>query len=542
LEQVSKYLYNSYNFIIVPLLIILSFLYLIIKSIYSHSPLLLSISIFFIILGSVISYLNFANGLIILLFLTVTINSIPFIIIKAHVIEAFYPISLFLFLGFIIGSYYKNPPDNLLAQDNSGLLKNNKELKILWLSVILFTGAITISLLFTILNNINFYPFKITEWHIYNINVLSDYSITAIVKSIYMYLNYVSKFILLILLIKNIKIINRLFLLKLFYSLFIANIIIFILSLYQIYIDNGLGNLPHWETSNRINSTMTDPNSFGFFLVLNTCIFFAYLFYLENKQKILCLLIIFISILQLMFTGSRTGLLGLAIFILIILIYLIIFNLTNGIKKRDKKSILRSTYILLMLVLIIILPVIFFTNIERFTNMPPLLERIKSNIQIIGTEDFLTKLLSYRNIIWPQAINVVKDYPFTGVGIGTFPLELSNYYKLFNVDGKVIDYVLNSSLQILSENGILTFIFFASFYITILSITFKNYKAIKIVKNKLFLIPLILAIIISILMSNTIPGTNFFEIQIFHSFILCLIFSLSIKFKENEVQKNNKND
>lgn len=419
-------------------------------------------------------------------------------------------------------------------------IPNGTRAQLLSLFIILFTGTITISLIFTILNNTNFYPFNTTKWQIYNINVLGDYSITAIVKAIYMYLNYTFKFILLLLLTNHMRVTSS-FLSKLFYSLFSANIIIFLVFLYQILIDPGLGNLAHWKASNRINATMTDPNSFGYFLVLNIGLFAALLFYSTKRQRLLCILAILISVMELPFTGCRTALLGLAIFVLVTLVYFIGYNMENGVAKKDKKILSRSIIAAFALIIIIGLSIAFLTNIERFANMPTVLERIKVNIQTIGAKDFWTQFLSYRNIIWPQAINMIKDYPLTGVGIGISPLELSNYYKLFNVDGKIIDYLLNYALQILAENGILTFIFFAGFYITVFLMIISNLRTIVNYKSKMLLISLTITIIASILMSNTIPGTNFFENQVFHSFILSFAFILSIEFKkEDESQKKSK--
>lgn len=348
-----------------------------------------------------------------------------------------------------------------------------------------------------------------------------------------MYLNYLSLFIFLAILIKKIKI-KELFLVKFLKILIISNIIIFLVSLYQIFIDSGLGNLTHWERANRINSTMTDPNSLGFFLIISIGVFISFFFYLDKKWKIICLFMIPILLFQLLYTGSRTGLLGLIFFLFILITYLIISNFTNAFKNKNRKKISILVVVTLILIIILSFLILFILEIDRFDNLPTLLARIRTNIQQLRGENFTTEILSYRDIIWGQAINMIKDYPLIGIGIGNFQMELSNYYKLFEVNGKIVDWTLNTYIQVLSENGIFTFIFFLGFYIVFLTIIFKNKTNIIKPKNKLFITTLFLTIIISLIMFNTIPGTNFFEIQLYFSFIIGLLLILTTKKSENE--------
>jgi O-antigen ligase len=172
---------------------------------------------------------------------------------------------------------------------------------------------------------------------------------------------------------------------------------------------------------------------------------------------------------------------------------------------------------------------------------PILLERIKNNIeqtQQTQGEDALTPLSSGRNIIWPQAINMIKDYPLVGIGIGTFPLELSNYCKLFNVNLKIVDYALNTYLQILAENGIFSFVFFIGFYITLFTIIFNNLKKVHETKNRKFLIIIIFIIFTCLIMFNFVSGTNYFEGQILYSFLLILLLLLSYNLKNNKTCEN----
>lgn len=531
---------NKYIFkFIIPLFILLSIIYLISKNIFTVLTFnsIFIISVILIILLSNISIFSFENSLLILLFLTCVINSLPVIILN---IEIFYPIILFAFLGFVIGSRFKT------SEIEIGSFYKDIEFKILSIFIILFTITITISVLFTILNNFNLFHFKNLEMQIYNIDVMGANSINALLFSVEMYLNYIITFILFFLLIKRLKITRR-FLIKLFYTLFSANIIVFLVSLYQIFINQGFGIQPHWIDLGRINSTIVGPNTFGFFLILNIGIFTAYLSYLNKKHKVLCLLMLLILPLQLLYSGSRTGLLGLAIFALLIIFYFSISILVNLIRNRrkNKNDMLILVATLLLLVIIPISFSAFLIKTDILENKPilkpALLERIKNNIEQTQVGKPLTQISSGRNIIWPQAINMIKDYPLVGVGIGTFPLELSNYYKLSNVDLRIVDHALNIYLQILAENGIFSFVFFIGFYITLFTIIFNNLKKIHQIRNRGFLIIIIFIIFTCLLMFNFVSGTNYFECQILYSFLLILLLLLSYNLKNNETYEKLKN-
>jgi len=131
-------------------------------------------------------------------------------------------------------------------------------------------------------------------------------------------------------------------------------------------------------------------------------------------------------------------------------------------------------------------------------------------------------------------MEMIGDYPLTGIGIGVFPIELSNYIRAAGTDLEIVDYTLNTYIQILSENGIFSFIFFAGFYITLFAIVFNNLKKISSDRSKKFLIIIIFIIFSSLIMFNFIPGTNYYEGQIIYSFILILLLLLSYDFKKIE--------
>ena len=47
-----------------------------------------------------------------------------------------------------------------------------------------------------------------------------------------------------------------------------------------------------------------------------------------------------------------------------------------------------------------------------------------------------------------------KDYPVTGVGLGSFILQLPNYYEKTNADVRHVDFAGNYYLQVMAELGL----------------------------------------------------------------------------------------
>lgn len=528
---------NKYIFIfLIPLFVLLSVVYLFLKNllIMGTFDTVFIISVVLVLLLSNISLFSFENGLLTLLFLACVINSVPVILIKLNL---FYPIILFAFAGFVIGARFRTSGIKM------NLFLKDSKFRVLSVFIILFTITVTISFVFTVLNNFNLFNLKNPEMHIYKINVMGATSMDAILFSLEMYLNYIITFILLFLLVKKLKITKK-FLVKLFYTLFGANIVVFLVLIYQVFINSGFGNQPRWIRVAQLNSTMINPNSFGFFLFLNAGIFTAFLFYLNSrKHKILSIVILLILPLQILYSGSRTSLMGLVIFAAFTILYFLIPALIDLYKKRkvNKNDIQVAGTVLILLIIVPLIFSVFLANLDIPEDSdiirPSLLVRLTRNIEQTQQGAPLAALTSGRTIIWPQAVNVIKDYPLVGIGIGTFPLELSNYLKLAGSDLEIVDYTLNTYLQILAENGIFTFVFFTGFYVTLFAIIFNNLRKIGKARNKKFLAIFIFIIFTCLAMFCFISGTNYYEGQIFYSFILIMLLLLSYNLRKNEPYK-----
>lgn len=210
----------------------------------------------------------------------------------------------------------------------------------------------------------------------------------------------------------------------------------------------------------RFKGLMNDPNYFSI-VQISALVYFVRL--QDNKMlyKIIAIMIFIISILS---SGSKTGMITL-------ISYFILITLENFFKnKKNLSRLMLNTVVLMILILLII----FFLN-----DIPKLVEYINyiipgfSRVGVLFTDpvEALSGGGSSRDIAWQTGIEIIKLSPMLGIGVGTYT-NISQ--KLFNVG--VIAH--NTYLQLYAEWGIiLSTILFMYIFFIIGKITFnKNFK------------------------------------------------------------------
>ena len=75
------------------------------------------------------------------------------------------------------------------------------------------------------------------------------------------------------------------------------------------------------------------------------------------------------------------------------------------------------------------------------------------------------KSTNYRLELWSSAIEIIKDNPFIGVGIGNYKVNSLEYVKSMLKDYTIPFHTHNDFLQIFSETGILGGLFYFFFFI-----------------------------------------------------------------------------
>ena len=241
------------------------------------------------------------------------------------------------------------------------------------------------------------------------------------------------------------------------------------------------------DVQTRVFATLGQPNWLAAYLAILIPI--AIYFFITAKTKIsraYYLLLTTGYFACLLFTGSRSGFLGLVI---ALIIYWLLTFFTN--RQRIKSYI---TLFIILNSLFLILVIIFgspFSQINKFiyyqsflapkalnTREPPHPSGQGTQLEVGGTESG-----KIRQIVWKGAINVFRHYPFFGSGVETFAYS---YYNFRPVEHNLVsewDFLYNKAhneyLNYLATTGTVglgTYLFFIGFFITKNVIQFKNQK------------------------------------------------------------------
>lgn len=182
--------------------------------------------------------------------------------------------------------------------------------------------------------------------------------------------------------------------------------------------------------------TMHDPNDLALFFV---SLFPLSMFFIKTNQpgfkKMIAATAVVLSLFIIILTGSRGGLLSLAI-----VLVLLIFSRAGGLKRFHKIAVLIG---------LALISIIFSSelNLERYASLLDL------------SDDYNITRETGRLEVWKKALKLSSTYPLTGVGVDCFRRAIG-YARA--KDGRIPRWqaIHNSYLQILVEVGSPGFIVF----------------------------------------------------------------------------------
>lgn len=229
-------------------------------------------------------------------------------------------------------------------------------------------------------------------------------------------------------------------------SVIISFLGIFGVALFTVGIENS------WSYYYRAIGTFNDPNLFATYLFISISITAIYNY--KNKENILGLNL-FINIIAILFTSSRGAIISMAVSILFLLMILLLNREIKKVASIIKFIIVGGS---LFICLYIIITKLFDVNMLENT-----LNRLGSMNDTIKGDSRLSQ--------WIGAINVWKEYPILGAGIGKF-------IDVGIRDGFIKYEILahNTYLTFLSELGIVGLIAFIWFPIMLLINLVKSSK------------------------------------------------------------------
>lgn len=314
--------------------------------------------------------------------------------------------------------------------------------------------------------------------------------------------------------------------LKIINALFCGSILV---CLYAILQHFGIDK-DYWreDVQRRVFSTFGQPNWLAAWVA--SLIPLSLAFYIKNKKHFYFLLSIILFI-TLLFTKSRSGILGL-------LTALAIFASTLTIKKKSLNKLIKNKVVYVSLLSFLAVCVLVGTpwtpNLVSFSTSKT---KVKQKEVVQTLEEGGTESGEIRKIVWKGAFDVFKNYPLIGSGVETFAYS---YYQKRPVEHNLVsewDFLYNKAhneyLNFLATTGI----FGATSYLVFITATVYLFLSnIKKGQNTLLNIGF-LASFASIAVSNffgfSVTGVN-------HIFYLLAAMSFALTQKQEKTKNGHK--
>ena len=318
-------------------------------------------------------------------------------------------------------------------------------------------------------------------------------------------------------------------------SLLLSTLIVSGFIVYQYYFNPYLGNVTHWVNSGRFNATFTDPNSLGAYTILLFPIYIGLLIYFKRWYlKLFTIILFLLFLILLVLSGSRSAFIGIilatTIFVIIFIIKSIRFLKRRWMSYKKLIKIIIVAIPVIIVLVISLLPIYLFNSPDSFLMEISLINRtvdtFKTGIQYtlkLGFIEGFKSISNFRYVFWGQAVEMFKDYPLTGVGQGSYILQLPNYLAA-NRAGQIsngifaVDFTGNYYLQVLSElgfPGIVLILFIYYLFINKIFNYLRHKRRLKKIEISDWILTALFISFISMLVGQFFgPHTNFDEIQL----------------------------
>ena len=397
----------------------------------------------------VVTLINCEWGLFFFVFTFPLINNLPYFFgIYEHIPHS--PTALVLFLAFFIGWALKRwiRPTAVLKPEISKPL-------------LLISLMIAASGILTFLRYSNYFPIVADSIYEFTVNVEGTTSGGAFMSTLFSSLNYLTGFAFFFILVNTIK--SKDFIKKILIILSVSTSVSIMFGMYQHFIQLSFGNLPSRIVRSGIsvvNATFKDGNSFGAYLSFFIPLALGFLFLTKGLKKIFFL----ISIIPALFLLPQSASISSVVATFISLLFFFWFyekSRTPDLESKRTffKKITGAKTVLIFILLILISGIFLIKDSSTFN-------KLKSRIDYWQKRDDPSRLTGHKfSYFWPIAGNMMKDFPVSGVGIGAYIIEASNYGKRMNKTIRRSDSAENYLLHIGAELGVLgLFVFFWIFW------------------------------------------------------------------------------
>ncbi len=306
----------------------------------------------------------------------------------------------------------------------------------------LLAGIIVISGLVTLWRHGNFPPLLAERFRELIVNVNQVRAGGAAMSDVFNALNYLTGFLFLGILLDILG--TKAEIRKWLVVLSMSTAISLAFSLGQKFVSPQWGNMPTWVGLGQLNSTFKDPNAFGAFLSAVLPLVLGMALSYRKVGRVFLWLLVMLILFIFPSIGSRSGFLAIGISLAAFWAFIL-----GRQKATARAKILRSAAIFLVSVVIV-------ASIYLLQGGARLFQRLGGNLETAAQPgpDFVSSIFGGKLDLWDVAGRMVLDYPFTGVGMGAYIIELPNYLQPLGRPFAATDSAENYFIQAGAELGL----------------------------------------------------------------------------------------
>lgn len=227
----------------------------------------------------------------------------------------------------------------------------------------------------------------------------------------------------------------------------------------------GWNLLEYWKIISpnltRINSTFTDPNAYGAYLVLVLPVTLVYSIESQGIKKWKYILLCFLLLSNLLCTASRSAWFSFILSLVFLLLVLAFTKIRDNIPSKFIQQHFKAmAFIILAIILFCVVSGNFITKpsyISDFRKHKSYWDVFLFSTNVQSNPDLILK---NRLPLWYAAINMWKYQPWTGIGIGSYSFWVENFVPQGSYLFMRIINAHNYYLQLLAELGLIGFVLF----------------------------------------------------------------------------------
>ena len=370
------------------------------------------------------------QGILFFVFAFPLLNNLPYFFgVELETPHA--PVALVLFLAFFLGWLIKNS----LSPEKLDLRPP------LFRPLIILTVMASISGLITFYRFTNFYPFLSDRIYELIVNSNGVRAGGARMSCLLSLMNLLSGFFFFAIVSTYVK--TEEFRKRILTLLSGAALVAFLFAFLQKFHSLRLGNTLFFTNLERLNATFKDPNSFGLFLAAFLPILLGLSLSSRGRQRYLSAGLLALGLIIFPWVGSRSALLGLCVALLLIAAHALKNARLIGKKRPVVMALILLSFLSLCILSIVLSP------------KTTLYQRLSTDVRGVLHPSSASQLaIDPRVRFWIIALAMIRDFPFSGVGLGSYIIELPNYSSKLGYMDSSTDTAENYFFQVGAELGL----------------------------------------------------------------------------------------